>query len=107
MLGGGRGRPARRRAGRRPAATGRWRGRPDLDPDRGSEGRVGIGSGLGFPSWGDKGRGVGAGRAWWWPSWPVVSWAEAQGVSFPFFCIVFLFSFYLFSFMFIYLSINT
>ena len=68
MLGGGRGRPARRRAGRRPAATGRWRGRPDLDPDRGSEGRVGIGSGLGFPSWGDKGRGVGAdlGR----PGWP-------------------------------------
>ena len=79
---------------------GRWRGRPDLDPDRGSEGRVGIGSGLGFPSWGDKGRGVGAGRAWWWPSWPVVSWAEAQGVSFLFFLYCFLFSFYLFSFMF-------
>ena len=104
MLGGGRGRSARRRAGRRPAATGRWRGRPDLDPDRGSEGRVGIGSGLGFPSWGDKGRGVGAGRAWWWPSWPVVSWAEAQGVSFLFFFVLFsVFFLFIFFSVFIYL----
>ena len=66
---------------------------------------MGIGSGLGFPSWGDKGRGVGAGRAWWWPSWPVVSWAEAQGVSFLFFFVLFFcfpFIYFLLCFLFIY-----
>ena len=53
---------------------------------------------------GDKGRGVGAGRAWWWPSWPVVSWAEAQGVSFLLFFVLFS-VFFLFIFFYVFLII--